>query len=96
MHGLHKCLDGVDKGESSAVDLHEQNMPFVPMWIKLAAQQYDCWARGKTNSLQLAASQTTAMSSKQISRQCMQVNAYQVDADDEPVEGEDHCRHTSS
>ena len=36
VHGLHKCLDGVDKGEASAVDLHDPKHAMSSGWIKLA------------------------------------------------------------
>lgn len=103
VHGLHKRLDGVDKGKPSAVDLHDQQDAIEPKWVRLAGkphrQQCACFgtmhARCRTDTLQVEHSKMTAVSSY-FAHSCTQVFAHHIDTDDEPVESKDDCRHTIS
>lgn len=67
MHGLHKCLDGVNKGEPSAIDLHDQKrMPSMPL-SQAAVNANGIWHTGHNNNLQLK--YTKAGHVKHISKQ---------------------------
>lgn len=88
MHGLHECLDGVEKGKPSAIDLHNQGIAIKTPSGSSYSQPCQCNQHHRcANHLKCP----NAGDVKHISRRLEY--AYHIDGDDQPVEGKDHCRH---